>query len=97
MVVRLKTARDIGTLIRDRRTASGFTQLQLATQCGVSVRWLGDVEAGKSTAAIGLVLRVLDSLGVELNTTAPPSRGGVDLDAVLGAFDQGISGETPGA
>jgi len=51
----------------------------------VSRRWLSDLEAGKATAEIGLVLRTLDALGIELD--ASPillEPGEIDLDALLG-------------
>ena len=85
--MRLKNSSDIGALIRDRRGRLAMTQKQLAARCGVSTRWLVDVEAGKSSAEIGLVVRLLETLGLELNAAPLPPRTGVDLDAVLDAVD----------
>jgi HTH-type transcriptional regulator/antitoxin HipB len=64
MVVR--TARDLGALIRDRRRRIGFDQKRLAASLGVSRQWVIGVERGKARAELGLVLRALDALGVEL-------------------------------
>jgi HTH-type transcriptional regulator / antitoxin HipB len=41
-------------------------QRSLATKVGVSRQWLVGVEAGKSGAALGLVLRTLNALGMRL-------------------------------
>ncbi len=62
----LKTAGDIGVLIRDRRREARLTQGALADRVGVSRQWLSDMERGKSTAEIGLVMNTLDALGVVL-------------------------------
>lgn len=53
----------------------------------MSRRWLSDLEAGKATAEVGLVLRVLHALGltVEANRLAPdPDQ--IDLDEHLRQF-----------
>lgn len=64
MIVR--TARDIGALIRDRRKRLALDQQTLATRAGVSRKWLIAVEQGKTRAELGLVLRTLDTLGLEV-------------------------------
>jgi HTH-type transcriptional regulator / antitoxin HipB len=64
--IKLRTAIDIGALIRDRRRAFGIDQAELAQRVGVSRLWVNQVERGKSGASIALVLRALGELGVEL-------------------------------
>ena len=64
-------AGDIGTLIRDRRSVHGMTQPDLALAAGVGVRFVVDVERGKPTAQIALVLRLLEALGVGLSAAYP--------------------------
>jgi len=70
MIVR--TARDIGALIRDQRKRADLDEQTLATRAGVSRKWLIAVEQGKASAELGLVLRTLDALGLELNVEKIP-------------------------
>jgi HTH-type transcriptional regulator / antitoxin HipB len=57
----------LGSAIRRLRTDRGLTQAELAQQAGVSRTWLIDVEKGdKPSVEIGLVMRVLDTLGASL-------------------------------
>lgn len=72
MLVRSPT--DLGAAIRDGRKRRGWTQDGLAKRAGVTARWLRDVEHGKPTAEIGLVLRVLSHLGIELDLSDGPRR-----------------------
>jgi y4mF family transcriptional regulator len=69
----------------------GLNQADLAHRAGVSRKWVYEFEAGKPTVEFGLVLRVLEELGLSLDVSptgdagaAPPSDGRtVDLDALL--------------
>jgi hypothetical protein len=50
----------------------------------VSRRWLSDLEAGKPTAAVGLVLRTLQALELVVDLQLDePAPGQVDLDEHL--------------
>ena len=62
----IRTARDIGALIREERLRAGWDQATLAKQAGVSRLWINQVERGKSGASVGLVLNTLSALGIEL-------------------------------
>jgi len=55
----------IGKLIRDTRQALGMRQDELASVAGLSTRTLSDIENGKPSAQMALVLRVLDALGIK--------------------------------
>ena len=86
----IRTPADIGALIRERRAALGLDQQTLAKQVGTSRKWVIEVEAGKPGVGLGLVLRTLRVLGIELKTTVAPSRPAQrgdlqddDLDAFL--------------
>lgn len=88
----IRTPADLGAAIRDRRRQLHLDQLVLARRVGVSRQWIVEVEKGKPRAGIGLVLRTLDSLGIELALSAdrpPVARGavgpGVDIDAIVTA------------
>ena len=87
----LRTPRDIGALIRQKRRELKLDQRSLAERAGVSRLWIIEVEAGKPRAALGLVLRTLDVLGVRLVTDEPKrSKTAVappvsDIDAIVRA------------
>lgn len=66
---RLRTATEIGALIRARRMALGLDQAELAEKVGVSRLWVNQVERGKPGAGLGLVLRTLTVVGVDLTWT----------------------------
>ena len=48
----------------------------LAGACGVGLRFIVDLEAGKPTAQIGKALQVLAGLGVTMTLTPPPEGKG---------------------
>lgn len=75
--ITLRTPADIGALIKDRRRALGLDQAELADKVGVSRLWVNQVERGKPGASLGLVLRALATVGVELIGDAPPGTAGV--------------------
>ncbi|WP_433300104.1 helix-turn-helix domain-containing protein [Actinoplanes sp. CA-030573] len=80
--MRLSNVQELGRYLRDRRRAVGLSQGALADRATVSRRWLTDLEAGKATAEVGLVFKVISALGlyVEVRPTPEP---GPDLDALL--------------
>ena len=57
---------DIGRLVRAQRKAQGATQAEFAALCGVGVRFISELENGKSSVELGKVLQVLNSLGLEV-------------------------------
>lgn len=69
----VRTPSDLGALIRERRVKLRLDQRSLAQKAGTSRKWLIEVENGKPRAEIGLILRTLNALGVELD--ASPSSG----------------------
>jgi len=80
--MRLATAEDLGRYVRHRRRELGLTQSDLSHLAEVSRRWLSEVEAGKASAEIGLVFRLLRALDVtvEANTSRLAQ---FDLDAII--------------
>ena len=60
------TPDEIGKTIRNARKALGLKQNQLASVAGIGVRTLSEIENGKQTAQIGLVLQTLGVLGIEI-------------------------------
>ena len=66
MEVSIKTAEDLGAVIRERRKKAELTQKKAAALAGVGVRFLSELERGKPTAQIGKTLKVAQLLGLEL-------------------------------
>ena len=88
--MQIKTANDLGALIRDRRRQLAWTQTELAKRVGVSRIWILQLEKGKPTAQLGLALRALKELGVGLDAPVSALAGslakgaeGVDLDGII--------------
>jgi y4mF family transcriptional regulator len=82
--MRIARPRDLGLYVRDRRRDLAMTQADLASAAEVSRRWLSDLEAGKTTAQIGLILRTLHAIGLVLDAhPAEAEPGDVDLDELL--------------
>lgn len=87
----IRTPKEIGHLVRDRRKARGWTQDALAQRLGVSRLWVVQLEQGKSTAQIGLVMRALNELDVPIQVDITPNStatratasGGIDLDSII--------------
>jgi HTH-type transcriptional regulator / antitoxin HipB len=81
----IRTASDLGALIRERRLKLGLDQIDLARKAGTSRKWLVEVENGKPRAEIGLILRTLKALGVALAAadTAKTAAPSVDINQVI--------------
>jgi len=62
----VKSTKDLGELLRKKRKDQGLTQVQVAEHCGLSPRFISEVERGKTSAEIGKVLYLLETLGVDL-------------------------------
>jgi HTH-type transcriptional regulator/antitoxin HipB len=65
--MRVKTAKDLGNLVHDRRKALSMTQAELAARTGVSRLWVNQVEAGHGGAALAKVLQLVSELGMAVN------------------------------
>jgi len=89
--MRIRTPIDLGLVIRTRRKQLGLDQRTLAERVGVSRQWIVAIERGKTSAAVGLLLRTLQELGVTLDATSPEgpkklrrdASDAVDIDAVV--------------
>jgi len=69
----------IGELVRSARKSLGVTQRHLAMTSGTGLRFIIDLEKGKSTCQLGKVLTVLHTLGIGINLTAPIASKGGDI------------------
>jgi y4mF family transcriptional regulator len=61
----------IGQIVRDERKELGLRQDELAAASGVGLRFIVELERGKTTAQIGKVITVLAALGCELQIRRP--------------------------
>ncbi|MBS0288151.1 MAG: helix-turn-helix transcriptional regulator [Proteobacteria bacterium] len=66
------TPEDIGKIIQTTRKKLGLTQKDLALTSGTGLRFIIELEKGKSTCQLGKVLTVLRTLGIKLNFDLPP-------------------------
>jgi HTH-type transcriptional regulator/antitoxin HipB len=69
----IQSTTQLGQAIRAARKQLGLTQSQLALAAGVGVRFVVDLEAGKTTLRLGNVLRVVQALGGDLALIGLPT------------------------
>lgn len=87
--MRMRSIRDLAAAVRGRRGDLRMSQAELAVRADVSRKWIYEFEAGKPNAEVGLLLRVLDALGLTLEVTpdgqaeAASRSEAVDLDALI--------------
>lgn len=63
---KIESPGNIGALVRLSRKNQGATQVDFASLCGVGVRFISELENGKSTVQVGKLLQVLKCLGLEM-------------------------------
>ena len=56
----------VASFVKDNRSRQGLTQEQLATKAGVGLRFIRDLEQGKSTLRTDKINQVLSLFGYEL-------------------------------
>ena len=62
----IRDTAELGQKIRELRRAQKITQTQLAGLANTGIRFISDLENGKETCHIGKVLRVIETLGVDM-------------------------------
>ncbi|PKL94620.1 MAG: transcriptional regulator [Gammaproteobacteria bacterium HGW-Gammaproteobacteria-8] len=62
----IRTAEDLGAVIRRARKAQGLTLEQLSGLSGLGIRFLSELERGKASAQLGKALDVARLLGIEV-------------------------------
>ncbi|MDP2341718.1 MAG: type II toxin-antitoxin system Y4mF family antitoxin [Deltaproteobacteria bacterium] len=68
--MKIASPKDLGALVRAERKTAGLTQERLAALAGVSPRFVVELEGGRASAGVGLVLRVLSTLGLDVDVNA---------------------------
>lgn len=71
-MVAVASVAELGVALRNARKHLGLTQAELALAAGVGVRFLVELEHGKPSVRLALVLRVIDALGGELALSGLP-------------------------
>lgn len=67
--MKISTAEDLGSIIKQKRKADGLKLEEAAAVCGVSYAFLSALENGKESVRLNKVLQVLVCLGIELEAT----------------------------
>lgn len=86
--LRIQSIREMAAMVRSRREELGLSQMELALKSGTSRRWIIDLEKGKPTLEIGLLIPALGVLGLHLYllpddkvpAANPGQRGTGDID-----------------
>ncbi|MGE5383292.1 MAG: type II toxin-antitoxin system Y4mF family antitoxin [Omnitrophica WOR_2 bacterium] len=60
----------LATIIRKHRKAAGLTQLQLAEMAGVGKTVVFDLEKGKETVQLNILLKILSVLNIKVQLTS---------------------------
>lgn len=83
--MRVSSINDLASLVKSRRKQAGLTQAELAERIGVKALWVSQFEKGKPTAQVGIVLRALRVLDVDLWTGEPQSSSEevINLDDII--------------
>lgn len=67
-----KWATSVGGRIRDRRTAAGMTQIELAERCGLPQSHISRLESGRHSPSHRTLERIARALGVSVAELDPP-------------------------
>lgn len=65
-ITTIDNAERLGQLIRRRRRDLGLTQTEVAEVSNTNLRLISELERGKPTARLENVMRVLETLGIDL-------------------------------
>ena len=90
--MQVNSIQDMAAAVRGRRQDLGLSQADLAKRVGVSRVWVNSFEAGKPTVAFGLVLRLLDALGLSIDLAeggggeGSSTSGSINLDHLLDEY-----------
>lgn len=69
-MIPIGSASDLGAAIREARRAQGLRLEEVAVAAGVGIRFLSELERGKSTVRLEETLRVVAALGLRLQIGA---------------------------
>ena len=78
----INSTEELGALVRIFRLRTGMTQTEAAKACGVGRRWFNELENGKDTIRVGMVINVLRHFGATLTIGGAGARFTVEELAV---------------
>lgn len=90
-MVQIRNENELGLAMRQRRNELAWDQATLAEKAGVSRQWVIEIENGKSGAELGLVLRALRTLGLQVDLATPSqiaSKGPVGADLARAVLER---------
>lgn len=70
--------REIADLVKQHREVAGLSQAELALLAGVGKTSVFDIEHGKQTIRLEVLLKVLAALNIELKPTSPLLQANAD-------------------
>lgn len=80
----IKSSKDFGRLVREKRKALGWTQAELAERAGTGERFVVELEAGKPTCHLEKALIVARTVKLQIDDLGSahpaPQQDGGDLD-----------------
>jgi transcriptional regulator with XRE-family HTH domain len=71
MLIPITTVAELGMLLRATRKSQGVRLDDAAGSAGVGPVFAGEVERGKETVQLGLVLKLLEEVGLQLKVDFP--------------------------
>ncbi len=80
---RVSLLAEIGSRVRSRRNAMGWTLNEVAQRSGVSSRFLSDLEAGKGNISVARLADVAKALDASLHSLLPSENGNVRQHRVI--------------
>lgn len=72
----VRSPEDLGRALGELRRARGLTQEQTATQAGITRAWLAQLERGRPSRSLSVVLRLIRRLGADLVVVAAKADDG---------------------
>ena len=67
--MKVNSMSEIAVIVQQERKRQGATQIELSQMANVGVRFLRDVEDGKSSVHFDKLMRILEVLGVAVDLT----------------------------
>lgn len=76
----MRSVRDLARVIRATRKQQGISQEEASLATGINRTYLSGLESGRETAIVSRLLRLIDSLGLELVIRPRDIRRGARTD-----------------
>jgi XRE family aerobic/anaerobic benzoate catabolism transcriptional regulator len=87
---------EIGAVVRRRRARRGLTRQRLASDSGLSVRYLAQIESGKGNPSAGVLKAIADALDIAVADLLPGAQRSPMLARIHALLGQLQAQELPG-